>query len=77
MLTRNLDRIPTRNITGYVKLHITGEIIHGFAFSLIIGVIIGSYSSIYIASSTLLAMGISKQDLMPAEKDGGVIDNRP
>tara|TARA_A100000164_G_scaffold111045_1_gene97669 strand:+ start:546 stop:1463 length:918 start_codon:yes stop_codon:yes gene_type:complete len=41
-----------------------GEILFGFAFALISGVIIGTYSSIYIASSTLLIMNISVKDVV-------------
>ncbi|NIR31287.1 MAG: protein translocase subunit SecF [Gammaproteobacteria bacterium] len=48
-----------------------GEIIHGFAFALIIGVIVGTYSSIYVASPVALALGVSKADLMPVQKEGG------
>ena len=40
-----------------------GEILFGFSFALLIGVIIGTYSSIYIASSTLLIMNISVKDV--------------
>jgi preprotein translocase subunit SecF len=47
-----------------------GELIHGFATALIIGVLVGTYSSIYIASSTALLLGVTKQDLMPPEKEG-------
>lgn len=47
-----------------------GELIHGFATALIIGVVIGTYSSIYVASAAALALGISKEDLMPVEKEG-------
>jgi hypothetical protein len=43
-----------------------GEIIHNFALALLIGVVIGTYSSIYVASSMILALGISKQDLLPS-----------
>jgi preprotein translocase subunit SecF len=53
-----------------------GEIIHGFAFALIIGVIIGTYSSIYIASSTLLMMKIHKQDFLVVAKEE-LVDDRP
>lgn len=45
-----------------------GEIIHGFATALIVGVVVGTYSSIYVASTTALALGVSKQDLMPPVK---------
>jgi preprotein translocase subunit SecF len=54
-----------------------GEIIHGFAFALIVGVIIGTYSSIYVASSAVLYLGISKADLMEVKKEGAEIDGRP
>ena len=47
-----------------------GEIIHAFAFTLIIGVIIGTYSSIYIAGNAAIILGVSKQDLMPVQKEG-------
>ena len=46
-----------------------GEIIRPFSSALIVGVIIGTYSSIYVASPVTLALGISKQDLMPVEKE--------
>jgi preprotein translocase subunit SecF len=47
-----------------------GEIIHAFAFTLIIGIIIGTYSSIYVASAVSLELGVSKYDLMQVEKEG-------
>jgi len=54
-----------------------GEIIHSFAFALIVGVVIGTYSSIYVASTVTLALGVSKQDLMPLAKEGAEADPRP
>ncbi len=54
-----------------------GEIIHGFAFALIIGVLIGTYSSIYVASTAALMLGISKADLMPVVKEGANVDAEP
>ena len=54
-----------------------GEIIHGFAFTLIIGVVVGTYSSIYVASTALLMLGVSKLDLMPVEKEGAGLEARP
>jgi len=47
-----------------------GEIIHGFALALIIGVVVGTYSSIYVASTAVLQLGVSKADLMPVKKEG-------
>lgn len=54
-----------------------GELIHSFATALIFGVIIGTYSSIYVASSTALSLGISKADLMPVQKEGADLDEIP
>lgn len=42
-----------------------GEVIHSFSIALLLGIIVGTYSSIYIASSAVLAMGVSKSDLLP------------
>jgi preprotein translocase subunit SecF len=54
-----------------------GKIINGFALALIIGVVVGTYSSIYIASALALYLGISKEDLMPIEKEGAELDDIP
>jgi preprotein translocase subunit SecF len=47
-----------------------GEMINGFAIALIVGVMIGTYSSIYVAASTLMVLGVSKEDLMIPVKEG-------
>ena len=54
-----------------------GEIIHNFALALIIGVLVGTYSSIYVASSAVLMLGVSKADLMPTPKEGQQLDEQP
>ncbi len=55
-----------------------GEIINAFAFTLIIGIVVGTYSSIYVASTTLLELGVSKFDLLQVEKEGAAaVDDRP
>ncbi len=46
-----------------------GEVIHAFALALIIGVLVGTYSSIYVATTTALALGIDRTDLLVPEKD--------
>ncbi|MEE8042298.1 MAG: protein translocase subunit SecF [Pseudomonadales bacterium] len=53
-----------------------GELIRGFAIALIIGVVVGTYSSIYVAASMLLTMGISREDLLVPAKEGAE-DNVP
>ena len=52
-----------------------GQIIHGFALALILGVIVGTYSSIFVASIAVLRLGITKEDLMPVEKEGAELDS--
>lgn len=54
-----------------------GEIIHNFSLALIVGIVVGTYSSIYIASSLALLLGVSKADLMPVKKEGEGLDSRP
>ena len=46
-----------------------GEMIRGFATALTIGIVVGTYSSIYVASNVLLAMNISREDLLVPEKE--------
>ncbi|OBS10629.1 protein translocase subunit SecF [Acidihalobacter prosperus] len=52
-----------------------GSVIHNFSVALLVGVVFGTYSSVYIASSLALLLGISKADLMPVKK--GEVDDRP
>jgi len=46
-----------------------GEAVNSFAAAMIVGVIVGTYSSIYVANSSLLMMGIDKEAFMPVEKE--------
>lgn len=52
-----------------------GELLHSFTVALIVGVLFGIYSSVYVASALALALGVSRADLMPAQKEG--LDTRP
>lgn len=47
-----------------------GEVIHGFSLAMIIGIVVGTYSSIYVASTSLLLMGVTREALLPPEKEG-------
>ncbi|MGB0467190.1 MAG: protein translocase subunit SecF [Pontibacterium sp.] len=53
-----------------------GEMIHSFAVALLVGVFVGTYSSIYVAANVLVMLDICKEDLMPPEKEEEV-DDRP
>ena len=55
-----------------------GEVIHAFSLALILGVVVGTYSSIYVASTATLALGVTKADLMQTkveskEGDGSIV----
>jgi preprotein translocase subunit SecF len=80
-LNQTLSRTIMTSLTTLLVLialfFLGGEIIHSFAMALLIGVLIGTYSSIYVASSMILAMGITKEDMLPSEKEKQEIDTRP
>lgn len=75
-LGRTLVTSLTTLLVLFALFFFGGEIIHAFAFALIIGVVIGTYSSIYIASSTLLLMHIHKQDFLVVAKEE-LVDDAP
>jgi preprotein translocase subunit SecF len=54
-----------------------GDLIRNFSIALVAGIIVGTFSSIYVASATALMMGVSKADLMPVKKEGADLDARP
>jgi len=58
-------------------LLVGGESTQGFAIALIIGVVVGTYSSIYIASNVILMMNVTREDLMIPIKEGSELDDTP
>jgi preprotein translocase subunit SecF len=54
-----------------------GQVIHGFALALIVGILTGTYSSIYVATAATVVLGISRADLMPVRKEGAEQDSLP
>ena len=69
-LSRTLITSFTTLLVLFSILLIGGEATWGFAFALIIGVVIGTYSSIYIASNVILYLDVSRADLMVPVKEG-------
>ncbi|PCI47830.1 protein translocase subunit SecF [Thalassolituus oleivorans] len=78
-LTQTFDRtLMTSATTALVVLALMlfgGDMIHNFSVAMMIGLVVGTYSSIYISANILLAMNISREDLMPPELEE--IDDRP
>lgn len=54
-----------------------GELIRGFSLALILGVIIGTYSSIYVVANMLMSLNLSKEDLAVPEPEGAEFENLP
>ncbi|NOR81506.1 MAG: protein translocase subunit SecF [Methyloprofundus sp.] len=72
-LNQTLSRTMMTSLTTLLVLIalalLGGEIIHNFAIALTVGVVIGTYSSIFVASPLVLSLGVSKEDLMVTEVD--------
>jgi preprotein translocase subunit SecF len=79
-LNDTLSRTILTSLTVFLTLlalaFFGGKTIHGFAIAMLIGVIKGTYSSIYIASSLALTFGLKRDDLMPAAKVD-IVDDMP
>ena len=79
-LNQTLGRTIMTSITTALVLlalmFLGGELIHNFALGLLIGVVVGTYSSIYVAANILLLMNIDREDLIPAELEEE-LDDRP
>jgi preprotein translocase subunit SecF len=69
-LSRTIITSLTTLLVLFALFFIGGEAIKSFSIALIIGVIVGTYSSIYVASSSVLALGITREDMLPVEKEG-------
>ncbi len=52
-----------------------GATLHGFAAAMVVGIIVGTYSSIYVAGALAVALGLDRRDLLPPSRD--VLDDRP
>ncbi|MEE4202868.1 MAG: protein translocase subunit SecF [Halieaceae bacterium] len=73
-LTETLGRTLVTSLTTLLVLAALalfgGEMIFGFAVALLVGVAVGTYSSIYVSATTLLALGVSKEDVAVVVKEG-------
>ena len=73
-INQTISRILMTSFTTLLVLlslfFLGGEVIHAFALALIIGVLVGTYSSIYVATTTALVLGISRADMLLPEKEG-------
>jgi len=76
-LSRTLMTSFTTLLVLIALFFLGGDMIHDFAAALLIGIIVGTYSSIYVASTSLVSLGVSRQDLIPVQKEGANPDRHP
>ncbi|NNL63721.1 MAG: protein translocase subunit SecF [Woeseiaceae bacterium] len=77
MLARTLITGLTTLLVLVALLTLGGESIAPFSIALIVGIIVGTYSSIYTASATALALDVNPQDLVEPVKDPALVDDLP
>ncbi len=68
-LARTLMTSLTTLLVLIALFSLGGEVIHGFATALIVGVVVGTYSSVFVASATALGLGVTREDLLPPKLD--------
>jgi preprotein translocase subunit SecF len=77
MLARTIITGVTTLIVLFALFMLGGESVAPFSVALIVGVIVGTYSSIYTASATALYLNVSAQDLLPPAEDSDLVDDLP
>ncbi|WP_266169469.1 protein translocase subunit SecF [Dyella subtropica] len=76
-LSRTIITSLFTSITMAALFFIGGPVVHGFAITMLIGILVGTLSSIFVASPILLWLGVSKKDLMPQTKENPELARRP
>jgi preprotein translocase subunit SecF len=76
-MSRTVITSGTTFITVLALYLFGGAVINGFALALMVGIGVGTYSSIYVASAAALMLGISRADMMPVKKEGQTLDGLP
>jgi preprotein translocase subunit SecF len=76
-LSRTIMTSFTTMITVLALLFFGGEILRGFSTALTIGIVVGTYSSIYIASALALDLKLTARDLLPAQREKGAVGDMP
>jgi preprotein translocase subunit SecF len=76
-LSRTLMTSVTTLIAVFSLLLIAGDVLRGFSVALAIGVFVGTYSSIFVASSIALDLKLTARDLMPVQHEKDAVDEMP
>ena len=76
-LSRTVMTSLTTLLTVLSLLFFGGEVLRGFSVALTIGIVVGTYSSIYIASAMALDLKLTARDLLPVQRDKDAVDDMP
>lgn len=76
-LARTIVTSSTTLLVLLALFFIGGAALHNFAIALIVGVIVGTYSSIFIAASAALMLGVDRKVLLPVKKEGAEQEEGP
>jgi len=76
-LSRTLMTSGTTLLVLLALYFVGGKVISSFALALIVGIVVGTYSSIYVASPVTLLLGISRADMLEVKKEGAEVDELP
>ena len=76
-LSRTIITALFTAITMIALYFFGGSAVHGFALTMLIGIVVGTLSSIFFASPILLWLGVSKKDLMPVTRENPELARRP
>jgi len=74
-LSRTIITALTTLLVLIALLFLGGEAVRGFSIALIVGIVVGTYSSIYVASAAALLLDVSPTDLMPVKREE--VDDMP
>jgi len=76
-LSRTVITSGTTLLVLLALFFLGGQAIGGFSLALIIGIVVGTYSTVYVATAAAVALGVSRADLMPVKKEGAELDALP
>lgn len=76
-LARTLATSGTTLLVLLALYFLGGDMIHNFSLALIVGIGLGTFSSIYVAAALLLAMKLEREDLIPVKKENAAEDEAP
>ena len=80
-LNQTLSRTVITSLTTLLVLFALfffgGEAVRGFSLGLIIGVLIGTYSSLYIVTTILISLNLSQEDMAVPDVEGAEFDDMP